>query len=161
MVISFGNPENVNIFGREGQDPPLQRLCDKLEFIQLSISRNRRGGDPPPVKYLRRKYLDFQRKSYVIAFRQWHFVCKMPGRRIAAPTRSIDSRSVKFRFIELLGKRTTPWLPLMRELSIADFRQLTEGEKTKKYQHFFSPSDENQRFSPPPSSEGGKGAVEI
>ena len=25
-VISFGNPENVNIFGREGQDPPLRFL---------------------------------------------------------------------------------------------------------------------------------------
>jgi len=26
IVISFGNPENVHIFGREGQDPPLQIL---------------------------------------------------------------------------------------------------------------------------------------
>jgi len=26
IVISFGNPENVIIFGREGQDPPLQFL---------------------------------------------------------------------------------------------------------------------------------------
>ena len=32
--ISFGNPENVNIFGREGQDPPLR-------FLSINSSQNR------------------------------------------------------------------------------------------------------------------------
>ena len=35
----------------------------------------------------------------IIALRQWHFVCKMPGRLIAAPTISIGRRSDKLGFI--------------------------------------------------------------
>ena len=61
MVISFGNPENVNIFGREGQDPPLQRLCDKLDFeaifeeiqiLRKSFLAGMRAGIPICVGYL-------------------------------------------------------------------------------------------------------------
>jgi hypothetical protein len=46
-VISFGNPENVYIFGREGQDPPLQnglffnlKQRVKLEFAISSMAIN-------------------------------------------------------------------------------------------------------------------------
>ena len=47
----------------------------------------------------------------------------------------------------------------MRELSIAEFRQLTEGEKAKKYQDFFSPS---APFGAPPLvNEWGKGAHHV
>ena len=40
----------------------------------------------------------------MIALRRWHFVCKMPGRQIAAPTFPIDTRTDKseFDFLSLL-----------------------------------------------------------
>ena len=51
--------------------------------------------------------------------------------------------------------RNDSWLPLMRELSA----KLTEGEKdTAIATTFISPS-EPPNGDPPPSSEGGKGAV--
>ena len=55
-------------------------------------------------------------------------------------------------------------LPLMRELAIADFRQLTEGEKTYTILFFLSPSQKsvfNQPIFDSPLVKGGQGRMKV
>ena len=59
-------------------DMRFRQQLDKPEFVELSIEQHCRGDHRSPAQYLHRKYWDFQRKSYIIALRQWHFVYNTP-----------------------------------------------------------------------------------